>query len=187
MTEPGARPSYKPALLRRAVSIQIDGPRLSLIRAGGGTAWTLDLGEVERATYARTNVGSTLTRTLDLYHRGTRRRLSQNLPPMAARGAGGAAFSDAASRVLSALAEAQPDATVEVGVQGAARWALFGAGAFAALAGVGLGILLAVEGALDGTAVSVAVLAALGATIAWTYRPGQKIHRVRARDLSRTV
>ena len=183
---------FRPAPLRRAQRFRLESGRLSEIRPDGAVAWSLNLEEVDRAVFVDLGAARRPIRRLDLFARGTRRRIAIN----AAGGAGAmaadmAAFLRLAEGTCRELAETRPGSRVEIGEYGAARWTLF-ALALLMLAGGGGILAAALAGGvsaerLTAAAVPVGLLILTGTAIGWANRPGAPQSALPAEALARTL
>lgn len=166
MTAPGTKTfHYKPAPMRPAQEVRLDGSALWI--AGDGP---FDLSRVEAAAFVTHSLGDSRMVRLDLAWPDARRAIGFN------GGRRGHADNPdarehraAVAAVLRALAAARPDAQVMVGTPRGARWALFGFGVLALLAGAGIGAGALAGGLsggrLAGAAMPVVLLLAIGAAL----------------------
>ncbi|MFB9151276.1 hypothetical protein [Roseovarius ramblicola] len=188
MTESGKRTfHYKPALMRPAQEVRLDGDRLWI--AGDGP---FELSRVEVAAFVTHSLGDSQMVRLDLTWPGARRAIGFN------GGRRGHADNPdarehraAVAAVLRALAAARPDMTVTLGAPRGARWTLFGFGVLALLSGAGIGAAVLAEGLsggrLAGAAMPVLLLVLIGAALVIGHWPWTRRRAVDAAALAERI
>ncbi len=186
MTAPRAY-AFKPAALRAPIRYELEAAQL---REAGG--WEIALNEVTAAAFATQVMKGTRFVRLDLWVGETRRSLSYS-----GAAAGWTADPDArtflelARDTLDALAGLRPDLDVALGAAGGPRLAMFGIGIVAIVIGGGIFAAALVSGVstdrLIAAAVPMALLATVGALLAFANSPWRKLPVGRPQAVARVI
>ncbi|HHL20781.1 MAG TPA: hypothetical protein ENJ52_04560 [Aliiroseovarius sp.] len=178
------------AAFRAAPALGPTGYELTggVLRSDAG--WSLPLAGVEAVTFVTFTAARLRQMRLDLFHGGRRHSLglglAQNTDPAGSDDY--RQFLTLAAATLTALEDARPGLSVQLGEVGRARLVMFALGLVAALGGIGLFVLALATGVTGARLAkgggAMAALALLGLGIAWGAHPWRKQPRLAPRELS---
>lgn len=128
MSTPTHTASFKPALLRAAITYTLENDTLTATRARE-VLWEVHLSDVTSARYADIATGRYRMQRLDLQAGGTRRRIALTTPARSSLSDEAlAAFRKLVAAISERLAEIAPRTEVRLGEGPLGTWVLFGIG-----------------------------------------------------------
>jgi hypothetical protein len=158
-----AEQSYKPAPLRRSVTVRVGGGEVSMHDVSGAQRWRLALSGVTALNYAESSFRGQISIHLDMTDRdGQRRRLAINGGQLGDRNV--LAFVGLVRLVLAGIAADRPETPVALGFVGPGRLALFVLGVMMMLIGGMLATMAVVMGG-EVASVVTGVIAGLGVAV----------------------
>lgn len=179
---------FRTALLQGKRAYRLDGGVLSALGRHGTQEWQLDLGRVKRAVFVDLGRASTPIRRLDLFGPEGLRRISIN-SAVGGMDEDRAEFAALAAAVCRELAEARPDAGVEVGEYGVSRLVMLGIGLVCLVGGAGLLVASAISSParIAEAAVPIGVLLLVGGALTWGNRPGRTRRELPASKMAEAI
>lgn len=179
---------FRTALLRGKRAYRLDRGVLSARGRHGTQEWQLDLGRVKRAVFVDLGKASTPIRRLDLFGPEGLRRVTIN-SAMGGMEEDRAEFAKLAAAICREMAEAQPDAGVEVGEYGVSRLVMLGAGLLCLVGGAGILVASAAASParIAEAALPIGALLLVGGALTWGNRPGRPRRKLSARKMAEVI
>lgn len=180
--ESGARTfAYKPALLARRQTVQIDADGVAVSDHNGNPLWHLRWDVIGKVALVDLGARRMHMSRIDLIPRDGSRRRSVSCTVSAGTTTSDpdyAVYKDAVGAITTRLAAVEPSLPVLIGEHGKSRWAAFLVGVASALAALVMAVLAQMSGrgeALMGNAmVPFLLLLLFGLTVAWAFSPWRR-------------
>lgn len=173
--------AYKPALLARRQTVQIDTDGVAVSHHNGSPLWHLRWDAIGKVALVDLGARRMHMSRIDLIPRDGSRRRSVSCTVSAGTTTSDpdyAVYQDAVQAITTRLAAVEPSLPVLIGEHGKSRWAAFLVGVASALAALVMAVLAQMSGrgeALMGNAmVPLLVLLLFGVTIAWAFSPWRR-------------